>query len=47
MNKLVDSRGDLITSVKKLKIRGAKAKKSLPDAILNRANSSLENLEEE
>ena len=24
---------------------GAKAKKSLPDAILNRANSSLENLD--
>lgn len=47
MNKLVDGRGNLITSVQKLKIMGAKAKKSLPDPILNRANSSLENLDEE
>ena len=47
MNKLVDGKGNLITSVQKLKIMGAKAKKSLPDAILNRANSSLENFEEE
>ena len=47
MNKLVEGKGNLITSVQKLKIMGAKAKKSLPDPILNRANSSLENLEEE
>ena len=47
MNKLVDGKGNLITSVQKLKIMGAKAKKSLPDAILNRANASLENLDEE
>lgn len=47
MNKLVDGKGNLITSVQKLKIMGAKAKKSLPDAILNRANSNLENLDEE
>ena len=47
MNKLVDGKGNLITSVQKLKIMGAKAKKSLPDPILNRANTSLENLEEE
>ena len=47
MNKLVDGKGNLITSVQKLKIMGAKAKKSLPDPILNRANSTLENLEEE
>ena len=47
MNKLVDGKGNLITSVQKLKTMGAKAKKSLPDAILNRANSSLENLDEE
>ena len=47
MNKLVDGKGNLITSVQKLKIMGAKAKKSLPDPILNRANSSLENLDEE
>ena len=47
MNKLVDGKGNLITSVQKLKIMGAKAKKSLPEPILNRVNSSLENLEEE
>lgn len=47
MNKLVDGKGNLITSVQKLKIMGAKAKKSLPDAIINRANAGLENFEEE
>ncbi|MEM6514909.1 MAG: DNA recombination protein RmuC [Bacteroidota bacterium] len=38
MNKLVEGRGNLITSVEKLKRMGAKAKKSLPDKILERAN---------
>ncbi|MGX7666840.1 DNA recombination protein RmuC [Flavobacterium pedocola] len=37
MNKLVDGKGNLITSVEKLKKMGAKAKKSLPDSVLNRA----------
>jgi len=37
MNKLVDGRGNLITSVQKLKKLGAKAKKSLPEAIIKRA----------
>lgn len=37
MNKLVDGRGNLITSVEKLKKMGAKAKKALPEAILKRA----------
>lgn len=37
MNKLVDGRGNLITSVQKLKKMGAKAKKSLPEAIVKRA----------
>ncbi len=37
MNKLVDGRGNLITSVEKLKKMGAKAKKSLPEAIIKRA----------
>ena len=37
MNKLVDGKGNLVTSVEKL---GAKAKKSLPDNILNRATIS-------
>ena len=42
MNKLVDGKGNLITSVEKLKKMGAKAKKALPDNILNRANSDRE-----
>lgn len=37
MNKLVDGRGNLITSVEKLKKMGAKAKKSLPDKLIERA----------
>jgi len=40
MNKLVDGKGNLVTSVEKLKKMGAKAKKSLPDNILNRATIS-------
>jgi len=39
MNKLVDGKGNLITSVEKLKKMGAKAKKSLPEAVLKRAES--------
>ncbi|WP_083629433.1 DNA recombination protein RmuC [Tenacibaculum agarivorans] len=38
MNKLVDGRGNLITSVEKLKKMGAKAKKALPDSIIERAS---------
>ncbi len=37
MNKLVSGRGNLITSVEKLKKMGAKAKKTLPENILTRA----------
>jgi DNA recombination protein RmuC len=37
MGKLVDGRGNIITSIEKLKKMGAKAKKALPDNILNRA----------
>ena len=37
MNKLVDGRGNIITSVEKLKKMGAKAKKALPEAIIKRA----------
>ncbi len=37
MNKLVTGRGNLITSVEKLKKMGAKAKKALPEAIIKRA----------
>lgn len=47
MNKLVDGKGNLITSVEKLKKMGAKAKKALPENILKRAsddeNELLEN----
>ncbi|MBP6758121.1 MAG: DNA recombination protein RmuC [Flavobacterium sp.] len=42
MNKLVEGKGNLITSVEKLKKMGAKAKKALPDNILNRANADQE-----
>ena len=37
MSKLVDGRGNLVTSVEKLKKMGAKAKKSLPENLLIRA----------
>ncbi|WP_334057743.1 DNA recombination protein RmuC [Polaribacter sp. P097] len=37
MNKLVEGRGNLITSVEKLKKMGAKAKKSMPENIIKRA----------
>ncbi|AWG23093.1 DNA recombination protein RmuC [Flavobacterium faecale] len=40
MNKLVEGKGNLITSVEKLKKMGAKAKKSLPENIINRAVAS-------
>ena len=37
MNKLVEGRGNIVTSIEKLKKMGAKAKKSLPDKYLERA----------
>ncbi|KOS06104.1 DNA polymerase V [Flavobacterium akiainvivens] len=37
MGKLFDGRGNIITTIEKLKKMGAKAKKSLPETILNRA----------
>ncbi|OBX22285.1 MULTISPECIES: DNA recombination protein RmuC [Bizionia] len=40
MNKLVEGKGNLITSVEKIKKLGAKAKKALPEAILKRAKLS-------
>lgn len=40
MNKLVEGKGNLVTSVEKLKKMGAKAKKSLPEAIINRAETN-------
>ena len=41
MSKLVDGKGNLITSVEKLKKMGAKAKKALPENILNRAEKDV------
>jgi DNA recombination protein RmuC len=40
MNKLVEGKGNLIVSVEKLKKMGAKAKKALPENILNRADKN-------
>jgi DNA recombination protein RmuC len=37
MNKLVEGRGNIITSIEKLKKMGAKAKKSIPESLLKRA----------
>ena len=42
MNKLFEGKGNLITSVEKIKKLGAKAKKSLPEAIVNKALESEE-----
>ncbi|ESU27004.1 hypothetical protein FLJC2902T_23450 [Flavobacterium limnosediminis JC2902] len=44
MNKLVDGKGNLITSVEKLKKMGAKAKKSLPENVLARALEKEQNI---
>tara|TARA_B110000091_G_scaffold213848_1_gene264708 strand:- start:1552 stop:2874 length:1323 start_codon:yes stop_codon:yes gene_type:complete len=41
MNKLVEGNGNLITSVEKLKKMGAKAKKALPENIIERAGDPL------
>ena len=43
MNKLVDGKGNLISSVERLKKMGAKAKKSLPENIITRASNTDEN----
>jgi DNA recombination protein RmuC len=42
MNKLVEGRGNLITSVEKLKKMGAKAKKSLSENIIKRAEGDVD-----
>ncbi len=41
MSRLTDGRGNLVSSAERLKKLGAKAKKSLPDSILERASESL------
>lgn len=40
MNKLVEGKGNLVSSVEKLKKMGAKAKKTLPDNIVNKADNN-------
>jgi len=45
MNKLVEGKGNLITSVEKLKKMGAKAKKALPESILKRAETDENEIE--
>lgn len=42
MNKLVEGRGNLISSVEKIKKMGAKAKKALPENIVKRAEEDTE-----
>lgn len=42
MNKLVEGRGNIITSIEKLKKMGAKAKKTLPENIIQRAEQKEE-----
>lgn len=39
MNKLVEGKGNLVTSIERLKKMGAKAKKSLPESLLKRAEN--------
>jgi DNA recombination protein RmuC len=47
MNKLVEGRGNIIGRIEKLKKMGAKAKKSLPDSILKRAEEAHTHSQEE
>lgn len=42
MNKLFEGRGNIISSIEKIKKMGAKAKKSLPDAIIKRAENDAD-----
>ncbi len=41
MNKLFEGKGNLVNSVEKIKKLGAKAKKTLPNSIIDRANESI------
>lgn len=47
MNKLVEGRGNIVTSIERLKKMGAKAKKSIPEPILKRAEENTVETEEE
>ncbi|WP_124639655.1 DNA recombination protein RmuC [Amniculibacterium aquaticum] len=46
MNKLVSGKGNLVKSTQKLKLMGAKAKKSLPEGLLKRSNIEDNMIEE-
>lgn len=46
MNKLTEGKGNLITSIEKLKKMGAKAKKALPESILKRAENDTHEISE-
>jgi DNA recombination protein RmuC len=46
MNKLTEGKGNLITSVEKLKKMGAKAKKTLPESVLKRAENDTNEISE-
>ena len=46
MNKLIEGRGNIVTSIEKLKKMGAKAKKSIPESLINCAMDD-EDFEEE
>ncbi|WP_046744774.1 DNA recombination protein RmuC [Kordia zhangzhouensis] len=46
MNKLFEGRGNIIKSIEKIKKMGAKAKKSLPEAIIKRAQNAASETEE-
>jgi DNA recombination protein RmuC len=43
MNKLKEGKGNLISSVERLKKMGAKAKKALPDSLINSADNKEHN----
>ncbi|MBW3519587.1 DNA recombination protein RmuC [Flavobacterium sp. NKUCC04_CG] len=45
MNKLVDGRGNLISSVEKLKKMGAKTKKSLPENFLRQSENTIDSVD--
>jgi DNA recombination protein RmuC len=42
MGKLVDGRGNIVSSIEKLKIMGAKTKKSIPENLLKRADEDID-----
>ncbi len=45
MNKLVEGRGNIVSSIEKLKRMGARTKKSIPEAVLKRAREEEDDIE--